>query len=123
MQLNLHLYSHANYLVDRIREGLVLQYFFPYATTDLNRMAAAFGMSVAEMEQTVAGLIAKGQLPARIDSQAKTLHRRQTDDRTLSLEKVLRLARVHARETHSALLRLSLLESEYVVGTSREDRR
>lgn len=47
---------------------LYLQYFTPYLSADLNRMAKSFTTSVPELENELAELIQKGCIKARIDS-------------------------------------------------------
>lgn len=49
----------------------VVQYFSPYLSVDLHRMAAAFNTSVASLEDELTQLILDGQISARIDSHAK----------------------------------------------------
>lgn len=51
-------------------------------------MASAFQVSVTELEEETAALIMANQLQARIDSQNKTLHRRQVDRRDAGYLKV-----------------------------------
>lgn len=48
-----------------------LQYFSPYLSVDLHRMATAFNTSVSSLEEELTQLILKGQISARIDSHAK----------------------------------------------------
>lgn len=65
------------------------QFFTPYLSVDLRRMAAAFQAgSVEELEGEAARLIMSNQLQARIDSQNKTLHRRKVDRRDAGYLKV-----------------------------------
>lgn len=48
-----------------------LQYFSPYMSVDLHRMAAAFNTDVTSLENELTPLILDGQISARIDSHAK----------------------------------------------------
>ena len=48
-----------------------VQYFSPYVSADLNRMANAFNTSVASLEDELTQLILDKQISARIDSQKK----------------------------------------------------
>ena len=50
---------------------LAVQYFSPYLSVDLHRMAAAFNSSVPSLEDELTQLILDGQISARIDSHAK----------------------------------------------------
>lgn len=47
------------------------QYFSPYMSVDLHRMAAAFNTDVTSLENELTPLILDGQISARIDSHAK----------------------------------------------------
>ena len=49
----------------------VCQYFSPYASADLTKMARAFHTSVAALEEEVTQLILEGVVDARIDSHSK----------------------------------------------------
>jgi COP9 signalosome complex subunit 1 len=48
-------------------------YFQPFATIRLDRMSAAFGWTVDEVEAQVVGLIQSGDIQGRVDSQNKVL--------------------------------------------------
>ena len=50
---------------------ITVQYFSPYLSVDLHRMAAAFNTSVLSLEGELTQLILEGQISARIDSHAK----------------------------------------------------
>ena len=49
------------------------QYFSPYVSVDLHRMASAFNTSVSALEDELTHLILDGQISARIDSHAKVV--------------------------------------------------
>ena len=86
-----------------------------YVSADMNKMAATMGMSVENLESTTAKLIATGRLPARIDSQMKAIRRHQTNERDMTMNKVLELTKNHQDEMKSALLRLSVLKNHFIV--------
>lgn len=48
-----------------------LQYFSPYLSVDLHKMASAFNTSVSDLEDELTQLILDSQISARIDSHAK----------------------------------------------------
>ena len=50
---------------------LYTQYFSPFSSVDLHRMAAAFNTTVPSLEDELTQLILDGQISARIDSNAK----------------------------------------------------
>ena len=108
--LDIHLSKHVVPLIAQITERIVLQFFSPYSSLDLNRMATTLNMNAADLEVSVATLISTGKISARIDSQSKTLHRRQHDVRSLTLEKVERLSAKHLTEIKRGILRLSVMQ-------------
>lgn len=62
-------------------EGDVLsgsQYFSPYVSADMNKMALAFNSSVGALEDELSLLILEGLINARIDSHSKARHREMT---------------------------------------------
>ena len=59
----------------------------------------------------MASLISKGHMHARIDSQSKIIHSRETNDRYNTIQKDLQLTNRHTKEIRRGLLRLSLLQN------------
>lgn len=118
--LDIHLSKHANTLISKITERIILQYFSPYSSVDMNRMAETLNMNIGMLEKTVAALISNDKMLARIDSQSKTLHLRQDDVRTITLEKVERLSAKHLTEVKRGILRLSVTQHGLQV-TGREN--
>jgi COP9 signalosome complex subunit 1 len=118
--LDIHLSKHANTLISKITERIILQYFSPYSSVDMNRMAETLNMNISMLEKTVAALISNDKMLARIDSQSKTLHLRQDDVRTITLEKVERLSAKHLTEVKRGILRLSVTQHGLQV-TGREN--
>ncbi len=108
--LDLHLHKHVATLYQRIRERCLLQFFAPYLSVDLKRMAVAFDTQPEQLEAEVAELIMANRLPARVDSQQKTLHRRQVNPREEGYKKVFAMGQDFVREVRGMLLRTSLLE-------------
>ena len=51
------------------------QYFSPYVSVDLHRMAVAFNTNVSALEDELTHLILDGQISARIDSHAKVVEK------------------------------------------------
>jgi PCI domain-containing protein len=54
-----------------IRNWAVVLYFQPFATIKLDRMSAAFGWTIEEVEYHVVNLIQSGNIQGRVDSQNK----------------------------------------------------
>ena len=115
LQLDLHLKDHAVDLLEMIRSRCIVQYFSPYMSVSLGSMSTAFSCSLPEIEATVAKLIMDGKISARIDSQAKTLHVRQTEKRAESYRKVAKLSEAYISDMRAMLLRMSCLENDFVV--------
>ena len=80
----MHLNSHVKTLYDEIRSRALVQYFSPFVTVDLNRMAAAFNSPVGQLESELAALIMGGKISARIDSHNKVRARTRSRDATVS---------------------------------------
>lgn len=117
--LDVHLSKHVIPLISLITERIVLQFFSPYSSLDLNKMATTLNMNPVDLEVSVAALISTGKISARIDSESRTLHRRQHDVRSLTLEKVEKLSARHLTEVKRGVLRLSVMQHGLQV-TSRE---
>jgi PCI domain len=72
-QIDIHLAPHIFELTNLIRNWAVVLYFQPFATIRLDRMSAAFGWTVDEVEAQVVSLIQSGNIQGRVDSQNKVL--------------------------------------------------
>lgn len=69
--LDIHLHSHVETLYDNIRKKALVQYFSPFLTVDMNKMAESFGTTVSKLERELAKLITENLIQARIDSHKK----------------------------------------------------
>ena len=118
--LDLHLSKHAAALVAAITERLIVQYFSPYSTVDMRRMAQDLQMTVEKLERDVAALITRGQLPGRIDSHSKTLHRTQQEVRAATVGRVLKVSQRHLGEIKRGILRLSVMQHNLHVASRGE---
>ncbi|KAI2585799.1 GPS1 isoform 8, partial [Pan troglodytes] len=56
----------------QIRNRALIQYFSPYVSADMHRMAAAFNTTVAALEDELTQLILEGLISARVDSHSKS---------------------------------------------------
>lgn len=54
--------------------SVCVQYFSPYVSADMNKMAQAFNTTVAALEDELTQLILEGLINARIDSHSKVTH-------------------------------------------------
>jgi len=69
--IDIHLSPHVHDLMNLIRNWAVVLYFQPFATIKLERMSAAFGWTIEEVEYHVVNLIQSGNIQGRVDSQNK----------------------------------------------------
>ena len=69
--LDMYLSPHVNILYTLIRHKALKQYFSPYKSADLNKMATAFNTTTSALEEELINLILDGHIQARIDSQNK----------------------------------------------------
>lgn len=69
--LDIHLSHHIDVLLSQIRSRAIVQYFAPFSTTSLGRMATAFGWTETLMQAEVVRLIGTKDLKARVDSRNK----------------------------------------------------
>lgn len=79
--LDMYIAPHVNTLYTQIRNRALIQYFSPYLSADMRRMAVAFNRSVPALEDELMQLILDGQIQARIDSHNKV----QTNIKTNNL--------------------------------------
>ncbi len=78
-------------------------------------------MSYGQLEPRVAALISSGRIPARIDSQQRTLFRVSEDSRSAMVQRVLSLTQVHTAAVKRDILRLSLLKHGFAVEAADSD--
>jgi COP9 signalosome complex subunit 1 len=119
-RFDIHFGHHYDDLVRMITERFVIQYFSPYQTVDLRKMAVAVGMEMAELEKFVSRLITEGSLPARIDSANLILRRNEFDERQQTMQKVLAVTEKHTEEMRSSVLRLSVMRHNFKISDDIE---
>jgi hypothetical protein len=102
-------------LYEDVRSKALVQYFSPFVSIDMNLMATAFNVSVQALEKELAALIMAGQIPARIDSQAKVLYARHADQRTATFAAALKMGEEYMRDTRALLLRINLMRADFIV--------
>jgi COP9 signalosome complex subunit 1 len=68
LQLDIHMHDHVDRLYTRIRNKALKEYFQPYSSVDLEKMAKAFKTTVPELETELVELINSNHISARIDS-------------------------------------------------------
>jgi len=119
--LDIHLHDHMQQLYTDVRSKALVQYFSPFVTVDMKLMASAFNVDVDALEKELAKLIMGGQIPARIDSQNKVLHKRATDQRTATFATAIKMGEEYMRDTRALLLRINLMRADFVVKGSNQD--
>lgn len=115
LMLDLHLHDHVKQLYDDVRSRALIQYFSPFSTVDMRLMAAAFNVSVEELETELASLIMSGKISAKIDSRAKVLHARQEEQRTQTFNAAMKLGDEFISDMKGLLLRINLMRADFVV--------
>lgn len=110
--LDMYIAPHVNNLYTEIRNRALIQYFSPYLSADMVKMAAAFNRSVPELENEVMQLILDGQIQARIDSHNKVLYAKDTDQRNCTFEKAIGVADKYRRRVKTLFLRAAVLKNQ-----------
>lgn len=108
--LDLYLAPHVKTLYSSIRNRALIQYFSPYISADMHRMAAAFNTDVKSLEDEIMLLILDGQIQARIDSQNKILYAKDIDPRTVTFEKAIQIGKECHLRTKALLLRQAVIK-------------
>ncbi|XP_022089317.1 COP9 signalosome complex subunit 1-like isoform X2 [Acanthaster planci] len=113
--LDMYLAPHVNTLYSQIRNRALIQYFSPYVSADLLKMAASFNTTVSELEDELMQLILDDQINARIDSHNKILYARDVDQRSSTFEKSLAMGLAFQRRTKALILRSAMLKNNIIV--------
>ncbi|KAJ3318677.1 hypothetical protein HDU76_000759 [Blyttiomyces sp. JEL0837] len=113
--LDPYLHAHVDSIYGNIRRKALIQYFSPFLSVDINKMAAAFNTTVAELEPELAMLIIDNQVQARIDSHNKVLHVKKADQRSTVFEKSHQVGAEYLKESRQLLLTASLIRQDMLV--------
>ncbi|XP_026850688.1 COP9 signalosome complex subunit 1b [Drosophila persimilis] len=113
--VQMYIAPHVSTLYAKIRQRAMIQYFSPYQSADMHKMAAAFNSSVGDLENEVVQLIQDGHIQARIDSHHKILYAREADQRTSSFKRALALEKNFQRIAKMTILRAAVLQSKILV--------
>ncbi|CAJ0916573.1 5705_t:CDS:10 [Entrophospora sp. SA101] len=116
--LDIHLHYHVETLYDEIRKKALVQYFSPFLTIDMNKMAKSFVTNVTRLEKELAKLITENKIQARIDSHKKILCAKQQDQRSGIFYKSLKMGKEFEESTNAMLLRMNLLKANLVIQTN-----
>ncbi|KAJ1565529.1 cop9 signalosome complex subunit, partial [Nowakowskiella sp. JEL0078] len=112
--LDMYLHTHVEQIYQTIRKKALVQYFSPFKSVDMKKMAAAFNTTVEILEPEVAKLIADRELQARIDSHNKVLQVKQVEQRSKIFKDSLDLAKDYSIMTKHTLVRMKLLTAGLV---------
>ncbi|XP_015111870.1 COP9 signalosome complex subunit 1 [Diachasma alloeum] len=113
--LDMYIAPHVNSLYTQIRNRALIQYFSPYLSADMRRMAVAFNRSVPALEDELMQLILDGQIQARIDSHNKILYAKDVDQRSTTFEKSISIGKEYQRRTKMLLLRAAIFKHQIQV--------
>ncbi|XP_051163112.1 COP9 signalosome complex subunit 1 isoform X2 [Leptopilina boulardi] len=113
--LDMYIAPHVNNLYTQIRNRALIQYFSPYLSADMRRMATAFNRTVSALEDELMQLILDGQIQARIDSHNKILYAKDVDQRSTTFEKSISLGKEYQRRTRMLILRSAMLKNQIQV--------
>jgi len=119
--LDLYLHSHVDSLYSQIRNRALCQYFSPYLSSDMHKMAAAFNTTVVSLEDEVMQLILEGRINARIDSHRKVLFAKDTDQRSSTFEKSFEMGVEFQKRTKALILRAAVVRSQIQVKSPPRD--
>uniref|UniRef100_A0A3Q3IJK8 PCI domain-containing protein n=1 Tax=Monopterus albus TaxID=43700 RepID=A0A3Q3IJK8_MONAL len=110
--LDMYLAPHVRTLYSQIRNRALIQYFSPYVSADMTKMAQAFNTTVAALEDELTQLILEGLINARIDSHSKILYARDVDQRSTTFEKSLHMGKEFQRRAKAMILRAAVLRNQ-----------
>lgn len=110
--LDIYIAPHVNNLYTQIRNRALIQYFSPYLSADMHKMATAFNRTVNALEDELMQLILDGQIQARIDSHNKILFAKDVDQRSTTFEKSLSMGNDYQRRTRMIILRAAVLKNK-----------
>jgi len=115
LQLDFYLHDHAAGLYEKIRNKALKEYFLPYESVDLQKMAGAFQTTVPALEKELAKLIVTNEISARIDSFNKRLVARQVTTRTHAFDKTVETGENFQTNSRALLLRVNLTRNNFMV--------
>ncbi|GLV42287.1 COP9 signalosome subunit 1b [Carabus blaptoides fortunei] len=119
--LDMYIAPHVNTLYTQIRNRALIQYFSPYLSADMRKMATAFNRTVLALEDELMQLILDGQIQARIDSHNKILYAKDVDQRSTTFEKSLQMGKEYQRRTRMLILRAAVLKNQIHVKSPQRE--
>jgi COP9 signalosome complex subunit 1 len=119
--LDLYLADHISALFAQIRSRALCQYFSPYLSVDMHKMASSFNTTIAVLEDELMQLILDGRISARIDSHNKVLYAKDTDQRSVTFEKCLDVGLALQTRSQALLLRVAVLKNQIQVKSPQRE--
>ncbi|CAH1967231.1 unnamed protein product [Acanthoscelides obtectus] len=119
--LDMYIAPHISTLYMQIRNRALIQYFSPYLSADMHKMAEAFNRTVPALEDELMQLILEGQIQARIDSHNKILFAKDVDQRSTTFEKSLLIGKEYQRRTRMLILRAAVLKNKIHVKSPQRE--
>jgi len=119
--LDIYLAPHINTLFSMIRNRGLVQYFSPYSSADLHKMANSFNTSVSSLENELMKLILDGSIQARIDSHNKVLLAQNVDQRSQTFSKAVEMAELYQRRAKMLVLRSAIVKANISVKSVARD--
>jgi COP9 signalosome complex subunit 1 len=119
--LDMYLAAHVDSLYTQIRNRALCQYFSPYQSADMSKMATAFNTTVSQLENELTQLILDGKISARIDSHNKVLYAKDTDQRSSTFEKSRLMAKEYQKKTKALILRAAVVKNHIQVQSPPRD--
>lgn len=123
LMLDLYLGPHVEKLCARVMDKGLVQYFRPFTSVRIPKMAAAFAISVPDMETALVHLISDNKLQARIDSQSKVLYAKHADERNATFQQSLAVGTKYVSDVQNLLMRSSLVKNNFCVRPPSKGRR
>jgi COP9 signalosome complex subunit 1 len=120
LDLDVHLNGHVTDICQQIRSKAMILYFAPFLSVSLHSMAEAFNTDVDGIQAEVAQLVGKRQLDAKIDSQKKLLHVRNSNQRKQTYNNAIRVSHDFLETTQALVLRMNLLKRDFGVHLVRQ---
>merc|ERR1719184_358071 len=107
--LDYHLHKVVDGLMNAIRGKALVQYFEPFSSMNLSRMARDFGVGLSDIEEELRKAILSGEVKGKIDLANHTLHGyRDVTDRHTILKRIVEEGEIFCREAAVVLCNLSL---------------
>lgn len=119
--LDIYLAPHIQSLFSMIRNRGLVQYFSPYISADLQKMAVSFNTSIQGLENELMKLILDGSIQARIDSHNRVLLAQDVDQRSQTFAKAVEMSRLYTRRARTLVLRSAILKAHISVKCQARD--